>query len=341
MSKRVGVTIGKFMPLHKGHESMIKFGSMMLSELVVVVSGKLTDEINLSVRADWVREFCRKEQLTNVTVVRHIDESPEFTSVDENGTVLDEDFQQYWRNEFTNIVPDATHFLSSDKYGKVMADLMEAEWLPFDPGREMLEISATKIRNDVQTYFWYISDVAKPHFVKKVAIVGPESCGKSTLVKYLADTFGCAFANEYGRTISVEKSNDLDFIDFLDILNGQEALIDIAVKNTTVPLMITDTEAYVTHLFAEIYLRPECTSPFSVFEARAKLQNFDLYIVLSPTVPWVNDGSRVMDKQQARWDFYERLISFLKENNKPFVTIDDTDFTARTLAAVKHIKNLL
>jgi NadR type nicotinamide-nucleotide adenylyltransferase len=330
----IGITIGKFMPLHVGHELMIEFGIAMCNELNIIVSGKETDVIPLSVRWAWVNE--KYGHLPNVFVHDHTDESPTPINVDEHGTVLDSEYQEYWKNEFTRMAPHATHFVSSDFYGQTMADLLGIEWMPVDPLREMFEISATQIRSNPIKYFQYISNVAKPYFTKKIAIVGPESSGKSTMVKNLAHHYNGNIVHEYGRTLSEAKKNDLTKDDFMQITEGQQALIDIAINKGRSPYLFIDTEAYVTYLFSKIYL-DEYTEEILEY---GKNQEIDHYIVLAPTVKWVNDGTRILGDQEKRERFFNNLTAILIEHKKSYTIIDSKDFAAREQQAINYINKL-
>lgn len=346
MTPRIGITIGKFMPLHLGHEFMIYFGARMTDKFHVIVSGKETDEIPLTTRYNWVKESVRlfKNQHQHwrefdITVHYHIDNSPEPKEIDQHGTVLDEEFQEYWRQEFLRIAPDATHFVSSDRYGKTMADLLEIKWLPVDPHRELIDISATKIRQDPVRHFNLISQAAKHYYIKTVAVIGPESVGKSTLTKRLAESFGTTSVPEYGRILSEAKNNQLTREDFYDIMNGQLLMITNAIDNAQHPVIITDTEGYTTMLFSEIYLNdPNLTVDLNFI---AGFQNFSLYILLAPTVDWIDDGTRVLGNQSDRQAFYERLRGFLDKNNKPYIVVDSRDFDARFKQAESAITELI
>lgn len=344
--KTVGVTVGKFMPLHKGHELMIEFGSRMLDEFHVFVSGtaetKFSSEepFTIEQRCRWVKDFIFKHELDNVTVHYHVDKSPTPINIDENGTVLDEGFQSYWANELFSI-PALTHIVSSDMYGKTLANLMGLRWLPVDPKREMVNISATKIRSDYTKYFDYISDSAKPDLVKTVAIVGPESVGKSTLLKDLKDIVGCSIVTEYGRTLSEAKDNNLTNRDFRYIADAQFHLIQMAKERAKIPLVVADTEAFTTLLYAETYLKgdlDEYTKDY--IEYTAIEQPIDHYIVLAPTVPWVDDGTRVQSSEEQREQFFVDIVELLKYNNKDYTIIDDEDYLKRGFKVDSTIKKL-
>jgi HTH-type transcriptional repressor of NAD biosynthesis genes len=312
---------------------MIEFGAAMLDKLNVMVSGKLTDEITVAQRYNWVCEFVERNHLKNVRVFYHIDNSPAPVNIDADGTVIDADYQRYWTNELLQIAPDATHIVSSDKYGQAIANLANLEWLPVDPDREMVEISATKIRKNPTKYFNYISDLAKPYYVKTVAIVGPESTGKSTLVKSLGKFLKGSVVHEYGRTISEAKQNNIGFSDFMDIARGQQALIDIAVRQATTPLVITDTEAFTTYLFSKVYLGE---LEKGILDATMD-QKIDLYIVLSPNVNWVDDGTRVLGKQAERKKFFDDIVILLEHKGANYVVVDANDFVCRQAQAAAAI----
>jgi HTH-type transcriptional repressor of NAD biosynthesis genes len=336
MTAKIGITIGKFMPLHKGHELMISFGSAMMDDLVVMVSGKETDVIPLTTRYEWVLDFVSTNKLGNVVVQKHVDKSPTPINIDENGTVLDVDFQLYWANEFHKIEPDATHIVSSDLYGKVVAKRMGLQWLPVDPNREMFNISGTAIREDSNSNFNYISKSAQPYYTKRIAIIGPESSGKTTMSKQLSLELGTSWVTEYGRTLSEAKQNDLSEQDFEDIVFGQQVLMDHMIKNDPWPIMITDTEAYVTYLYSAVYLG----TPMESIREFARKQNIDHYILLKPA-PWIDDGTRVMSDTSDRERFYEDLKSLLEEDARSFVEYEFGNWDERLNTVSKDIRTFI
>ena len=337
MQERIGLTILKAMPLHKGHELLIKMGYDLTDDFHIIVSGNETDEVPLTTRVDWVREFCAKENFESVTVHYHQDQSPTPVNVDDNGTVLDEDFQKYWVKEFVRLVPDVTHIVSSDYYGQVLAERMRLGWLPVDPDREVVPISATKIREDIISNFHYISQSAKGHYVKKVAIIGAESTGKSILTKHMARVTNSTYAPEYGRTLSVTKNNVLTEEDFFDIIFGQCTLIDHAVSTTKSPFVFVDSEAYTTFLYHTEFLG-EVHPYMNLYGIN---QHFDLYVLMMPDVEWVDDGSRTMSDQAKREQFTADLKDFLDKYNKPYIMISGKYFSERREKAQRKILEFL
>ena len=62
--------------------------------------------------------------------------------------------------------------------------------------------------------------------VKRIVICGPESTGKSTLTKNLANYFNTSFAKEYARDFLQDKWDRLNMVctkeDLISIVKGQK-----------------------------------------------------------------------------------------------------------------------
>lgn len=336
---RKGIIIGKFWPFHKGHELLIRTAMRNMDKVYIIVSQSEENFEYIHKSANAIKAYCNvllTHNLTiqNITIIEHFDESPEPISVDENGTVLDDEFQEYWCKVFSQYKP--THIISSDMYGKVLAERMGIEWFPVDPKREFIPISGTEIRENLIGNFEFISNYAKRYFRKTIALVGSESCGKSTMAKDLSAILGAYTVPEYGRTLSENKS-ELNEQDFLDIMNTQAEFISHARDiNVTSPFVITDTEAYITYLYSKIYL----DSPMEEILEFAKYQHVDLFVVLAPTVPWKDDGTRIVGETEQRTKFHNDLIQLLSDNNENYVIIDDIRFNDRLVSVINHIEEM-
>jgi HTH-type transcriptional repressor of NAD biosynthesis genes len=333
----LGITVGKFMPFHLGHKHMIDTALDSLDRLIVLVSGREDDLIPLSVR---YHDLCEtyKDRL-NIVIISHVDQSPQVTSVDENGTVLDTEFQNYWVNTFKRFRP--THFVSSDWYGKTMAELLGIRWFPVDPKRETYKISGTEIRNNFAKHFDMLTDVVKPRYIKKIAIVGPESVGKSTMTKMLAGHFNGIALPEYGRIISEVKNNDLDLEDFHHIIHAQRSMVRRAASSLRYPFVFTDTEAATTYLYSKIYLDEKLVENLgNLYDDEYYKQDFDLYLLLAPTVKWVDDGTRVMPNTEERWKFFNDLKEYLDWHKYEYVIIDEESYDDRWESAKSTIENV-
>lgn len=329
--KQIGFTVGKFMPFHKGHELMVDLAADFFDEVVVIVAGKETDVIPLSARYEMVSESVS----SNVTVVKFVDEIGDPILVDKHGTALDEAFWDSWISAFWNSVPaDVTHFFSSDLYGKEVARRMKIQWLPIDPTRSIFDISGTQVRENPRRFFGMLSESAKKYYRNRIAIVGPESTGKSTLVKNLAAGFRTEYVPEYGRIYSenVELYSESDF----DAIARMQANLTRELEKNAGFYFFADTEAYVTYLYQKLYIGTENPKLLDF----ARKQTFNLYLVMAPTTEFVQDGTRVMTEDQ-REQFHKELIQLLEEGNHKYKVIDSMNYSVREHEALQAIYGVL
>jgi HTH-type transcriptional repressor of NAD biosynthesis genes len=308
MSK-IGVTIGKFYPLHKGHELMIEMAASQLDELIVIVSSSedILDYKNpnhladLDMRHDIIK---KKYAGRNITVLKHIDIIGTPKTVDEHGTATDPVFWEYWLNIFSILAPDATHFVSSDRYGRKAAELMGIEWFAIDPDRELIDISATRIRANPLKEWKYISREFRPMFVKKVVVIGAESSGKSTLVKDLGKAWNSPAVPEYGRIMTeIVGDREWDVEDFHNIVLRQQAMNTHAAMESETGIIFIDTEAYTTYLYCIEYLNIRSDTLLRM----QQLEQFDLMVLVPNNIPWVDDGSRIQREPAKRNSFFHSM----------------------------------
>src|SRR5262249_48178663 len=79
------------------------------------------------------------------------------------------------------------------------------------------------LRNDVPTRQIFYALTYNP-MLKKIAIIGPESTGKSTLCEQLAEHYNTLWCPEYAREYLLEHGMDYTYDDLLTIAKGQVEL---------------------------------------------------------------------------------------------------------------------
>lgn len=122
----------------------------------------------------------------------------------------------------------------------------------------------------------------------KIAVIGPESTGKSTLVKQLAEHFSAPFVPEFARDYLESKSTKTyDFSDLEQIAHGQLSLMHVATKETG-GLVFFDTDLITLHIWA----LDKFNKPIPLVEENLHLAKADLYLVCSPDIPWEADPLR-------------------------------------------------
>lgn len=136
----------------------------------------------------------------------------------------------------------------------------------------------------------------------KIAILGPESTGKSELANALANHYGVTFIPEYARTFLAQKSN-YNYADVTTIAKHQFRLIQ---THTPRPL-IADTELIVTKIW-QLFKYGQVDS---WIEENIANQEFDLYLLMNTDLEWTSDDLREnpsLDERQELFDLYEKEL---------------------------------
>ena len=127
----------------------------------------------------------------------------------------------------------------------------------------------------------------KPANIIKVVLFGPESTGKTTLAKELANHYKTEWVPEYAREYLQEKWNKeqktcepMDLITIAVCLIRLEYYFSVLAYN----LIICDTDFLVTNVFSEAYYMGFC---YPVLEIYSLNNNLYLYVLSSIYFPWV------------------------------------------------------
>ncbi len=139
--KKIGFTIGKFAPFHKGHQYLIEKAIKEMDEFYVIVYE--TDVINIpvEVRADWIKRIYPQ---VNILYAKN---PPMEYGLDEKRVKIQIDYLK----EIIKGIP-VTDFYSSEPYGKFVAKYMNVNDDRVDSKRVEVPICATNIRKDISRY---------------------------------------------------------------------------------------------------------------------------------------------------------------------------------------------
>jgi len=336
----VGFIGGKYLPLHLGHVYAIVYASTMVDELYVVLSHSEYRDKALcrNTKMNYIPAQIRLRWLSMLTKdMPHV----KVIEIEDDHGENDYDWAKGAAMIKKRIGKPIEYVFSSEKeYDPIFSKLYpDSKHVVIDPNRTNVKISATQIRAEGVFCNWsYIPDVVKPYFVKKVVLVGTESCGKSTLTKNLAKIYNTTYVKEYGRTMC-EELGGCDGImikeDYQQIAYGHKLEEYKAIERAN-KLVFIDTEAIVTQFYSNLYN----TEHQPVLDEIAKLQNYDLWLFLEPDVMWVNDGLRVHGDKSVR----DRNNLYLKELlNKQGIHYESLngDYQNRLMEAIKLIDKVI
>lgn len=302
-----GLVFGKFMPLHKGHLSLIEFAANQCDILYVVFCYTGKEEIDGIIRKQWL--YPALEKYENVILVSFGYDENELP----NTSQYSPQASQLWAEAFKKLIPDVDTVFTSEEYGEHVASNMGIDHVSFDRPRLLNPISGTEIRKDPFTHWNFIAEQARPYFVWKIAILGSESTGKSTLAEKLAAHYDTAFVSEAGREV-VEKTEECSFDDLVQIseLHARKISEQIIKANK---LLFIDTDINITTSYASFLFNKTLIIPSWI----EKLNKSDLYLFLEPDCPFIQDGTRINEEQRNHLSLSHKRI--LNENGIKYFSI--------------------
>ncbi|MFJ7405015.1 MULTISPECIES: AAA family ATPase [unclassified Lysinibacillus] len=305
--KTLGLTLGKFAPLHKGHQLMIETALQEVDELIVVIYETTVSPIPLHIRANWIRKL-----YPQVRVIEAWD-GPDGYSDDREHEIREEQYILSLLNG-----EQVTYFYSSEFYGEHMSLALGAVDRRVDEARELVPISATMVRSNPYKYREFVSDIVYRDLITKVVFVGAMSTGKSTITEELARRYGTTFASEYGRDYWTEHQVDrrINLEAFDEIAVGHIEREEQALLAANRYLFV-DTNAITTYMFALDYhgRAPELLTRIAFENA----QRYDLFFLCDDDIPYDDTWDRSGD--QKRQVFHKQIIADLKERRIPYITL--------------------
>lgn len=310
------------MPVHKGHVAMIEYACSLCDELIVSMSYTPDDPIPGDIRFPWL-----------CAAIAHLPKVKAFLVRDDfdDESLLLEKRTAIWSQFIQRVYPAIDLVVSSEPYGEPFARHLKARHVLFDAERKAFPVSASLIRSRPLTHWNFIAPPARPYFVKKICVYGPESTGKSTLTRRLAERYNTTFVPEVAREMLI--TNDFTPDDIIAIGKAHDERIEqqVTIANR---LLFCDTDAITTQIYSRHYLG---VVPDILYEFERKT-TYALYILLDIDVPWIADGLR--DLGHRRDEMMQLFRQELDRRGIPYLTIRG-DFETRERTIVEAVDALL
>jgi NadR type nicotinamide-nucleotide adenylyltransferase len=185
--------------------------------------------------------------------------------------------------------------------------------------------------------------------IKKIVIVGPESTGKSTLCRQLADHYHSMWCPEYAREYLLKNGTNYTFENLLDIAKGQLALeektTDLLIealiqkmnsqpKPNAKPYLFIDTDMYVMKVWCE-FVFGKC---HNWILDRIVERKYDLYLLCKPDLPWVKDELREYPDEKTRIRLYHHYRELLTQQSIPWFEVSglESERLTKAVVAIEH-----
>lgn len=307
---RRGLVVGKFAPLHRGHEHVICRAEAECEAVVLLSYSKPElPECGPERRAEWLRRLfptARVIVLAEPATRLPANEADDLTHRRFVGDVI---------VQYVGGPVDAV--FTSEAYGDGLAEELTRTFRQaFGPGvppvvhvevdrtRRSVPVSGTSLRANVHAQRSWLNPRVYASFVARVALLGGESTGKSTLAARLAAEHGTAYVAEYGRELWEAKAGRLARDDLRAIAEEQVAREEKAAERA-VQFLFCDTTPLTTRLYAE-----EMFGVVDPAVERLAGREYAHVFLCAPDFPFVQDGTRrdaAFRQRQHAW--YERELA--------------------------------
>lgn len=283
-----GFVLGKYYPFHLGHKAKIDFALTKCDFLYVIVCASETETIDVTTRANWIRDTFSKNK--NIQVIEFSYSEEDLASSSESSIEI----SKQWSKVLLELVPDVDIFISSEKYGEYVSDFMDVIHYYFDPERKIVPISATDVRRSYYDNWKYLPDSVKKYYQKSICFLGTECTGKSFVSKTLSKKYKSSLVSEVGRNI-VSDSNKFS-IDDLYLISRQHSKNIKEAKQELNPFVFVDTDIHITQSYSLFtfgdYLQVE--------DIIYKNNKCDIYVYLNNDLPFEQDGTRLDEEDRNR-----------------------------------------
>lgn len=305
---KIGLTLGKFSPLHKGHQLVIETALHEMDHLFVMIyDSPETTSIPLTVRSRWIREL-----YPQVTVIEAWDGpadagyTPEIMRIQES----------YILSQVKD--KNITHFYSSEPYGDHISISLQAINRTVDIARSSVPISGTTIRENPYSARSYLADIVYRDHVVNVVFLGAPSTGKSTIAEHLANQYSTVWMPEFGREYWEKNqiNHRLTLDQLVEIAEGhltrEEELLARA-RN----YLFTDTNVLTTRIFSHYYHGKAATKLEEM--AFQLVSRYDLCFLCDTDIPFDDTWDR--SGEANREVMQKQIIADLHWRKIPYITL--------------------
>jgi NadR type nicotinamide-nucleotide adenylyltransferase len=173
-----------------------------------------------------------------------------------------------------------------------------------DRERRAVPVSSTELRSNLWWRWDYLPPPVARTLVRRIALLGGESSGKTALAARLADELGTAWVPEYGRELWEAKKGVLAYEDLALIAREQISREESAVEVAR-GFVFCDTSPLTT-LFYSLDMFGEADPELHLAAQRA----YAAVVLCAPDFPFTQDGTRrdeAFRQQQHAW--YEAQLA--------------------------------
>lgn len=324
---RIGLLVGKFCPLHRGHQRLIDHAFEHCDEVILLsytrpeFAGCEPERRERWLQALYPRALSLVLDDDRLALLsRQCGHVPRSVPGNSDADAVHHEFIGWLCVHIMKRRVDAV--FTSESYGDNFATALSRYFshafgtdstvihVCCDPMRRTVPISGTQIRADPHRYRGYLARPVYADFIERVALLGGESSGKTTLADYLAKQMQTTWAAEYARELWMDREGRLAIDDMLHIAQAQIAREEMLSQQANRWLFCDTTPLTTLFYSQDLFGKAD-----PVLTALAQ-RRYDHVFLCAPDFDFVQDGTRRGDAfrtLQHQWyarELKEREIQF-------------------------------
>jgi NadR type nicotinamide-nucleotide adenylyltransferase len=294
------LVVGKFAPLHRGHQYLIDTALSQCEHVVLLsYSNPEFPGCEPDRREEWLRTLY--PQATSIVITN--ERLAHWFQGDKRTIPPNHDADDVHRAFTADVLRRVTGrqvdaVFTSESYGEGFAAYLDKYFrshdpsgkpvrhVLVDPARTAVPTSGRSIRANVHAAREWLHPSVYASFIERVVCLGGESSGKSTLTEALAREHGSVHAPEFGREWWVERGGNLEFDDLLFIARTQvereQSLAERACR-----YLFCDTSPLTTLFYCLDQFGKAAVELMSLAE-----RPYALTVLCAPDFDFVQDGTR-------------------------------------------------
>jgi HTH-type transcriptional repressor of NAD biosynthesis genes len=340
---RTGLVVGKFSPLHRGHQALIDH-ALTRCDRVLLLSWSQPEfsGCHAAQREAWLealyphvtRLVLDDARLAAACLQRNLPVRQLPTNEDDDAA--QRGFVGWVCSALWGVRVDAV--FTSESYGDGFAAALQAkfsteagrEWpvahVCLDQARSQVPVSGTALRRDPHALRGFLDPRVYAGFVGRIGLLGGESSGKTTLAAALASHLQTQWVAEFGREHWEARQGALTYDDLLHIAQVQVARED-AMAGHAHRWLVCDTTPLTTLLYCEDMFGRAEPALHTLAQRR-----YDKLFLCAADFPFVQDGTRRDDAfRRAQQRAY---VAALSAQGMPFTLL--TGSVEARVAQVVH-----
>lgn len=309
-----GLVVGKFCPLHIGHEFVIKT-ALRQCEKVIIISYTSEDYgYSSTVRENWLRGLDVDQSRLDIHVIDHL--------VWMNDSAPDSVHRHFCAEYLVDTLETTVQAVfTSESYGAGFADYLSryftqtfinrpivVDHVMVDYDRQTYPISGTELREKLSkddfSKLRFLPVTVRKSFIRKVLFLGGESTGKTTISETVANLLCYEVVREYGRQLYEERNGNLVFEDLVRIGQTQCELEKLAARYAVSgDYLICDTSPLTTMFYSLEWFGTVARKLDDL--AWDTTTTYSKIYLCAPDFPMVQDGTRQDETFRKKGhDFY-------------------------------------